>query len=1658
MKVRVLFSTLLVVMLLSSMLAPFAAAQGPTDTSPPSLDDLEGMYQKGLITLQEYKEAAAGLAPASPGTVLVGGEPEAVFFAEDFETWPPPGWTIVNNGGDCVWDSNTFWGRTNYAGGDGQCADADSDGCGSGTTMDTELQSPVIDLSGAPPGTVLQFVGAYNDLSAGGGDYAEVLVSPDGGMTWNQELYWDEDHDAYGPGEVVVIDMTPYVGSTNVVISFHYGGAAYDWWFEVDQVRVQSPSPDFINSFKEVWPTKVVPGDVLTYTVHIINTGNAPALNAVMADAIPAGTAYVPDSLTCDSGTCWYDDVDNAVYWNGEVGTPASAPVAPAAAQGLPAASPAGDHALSVDSAFVAPGGPNQAQPFSQIAQNLLNDAGFENGPPPGSGWTEWTDTGCEWILDPTPVWGIPAHTGVYAFWAAGYCGVANSDYVEQSVTIPPGCNADLSFWATYYRPDADDPPDDDYVYVEVDGNRIWDKALIQANDTYPNWVEETGIDLSAYNGQVVNLRIGGESLGANTGNALIDDVLLECTAVSPVVNITFAVEALGGSCGVPLVNEAVITDPEAAPVVVQAFAEIWDVVYVHEGFEGAFPPAGWVVVDNVGSGVPGSVWDNANPGGRANLTGGTGLFAIADSDEAGSGVDVDTELWLPPVDIPACQDTFLVFKSDYYNLGDTADVDISLDGGTTWENLLRWTSSVRGPHTEWVPLGGYGGATGAILRFHYYNANYAWWWQIDDVQIVGCVKEGLFLTPDYQAASGCPGEVMAYPMSLENCTGMTETFSLYPMDNDWFTWVEPGMVEVPDTGIVDVMAYVQSPCDADGTDLATIVAADGGYSDTAEIETTADPGTVGLWEVMAAMPEGRVFEAVVGTDDYVYVIGGTSDAGGTIPTDTNFRYDIANDLWDTMTAMPVTLESINAGLVGDQIYVPGGDGDANTYVYDIPTDSWSVIPPSGTFEWGIQYATAVDGDILYRLGGLLDDGAGGYVSTNRVWALDTVAGTWTELPPMQADRTSFSAAAIGGNLYVAGGVAYPGFTPEMTSEMYDGAVWSYVAPVPDGGGAYTRWSYNADATAQDKLWLMAGRRDADWLVLDHTGFYDPATDSWTTTPDLPILNQGRVYLQGAAAGGYLFAIGGRDAAGAIIYDVNERLFLGGCPEVEANIEVTAPPLEAELCEGETATLDFEICNTGDCPLEFWIQEMTATVKILGEPLVGAGEGRAVELALDPTAVAVVSNPWEPAGPTGPGDPVDLVLDDGGAESFIGVNDGVDGTQWIWLNRFTPAPSDFPFYLNEIAVVFGSTNVNVGDAVDIMVYEDTDGDGDPSNATLLAVLNETVQANDGATWSVYAPPTPPMLYGPGDVLIGVINRYQPGTGGGLLDYPAAIDRTASAYRSWLGWWSVEPAPDPPILPPDVAWGIIDDFGLAGNWMVRGAGETFDISWVSAMPDAGVLPTGWCMTVEVTLDATDLLPGDYLADLIIHSNDPDTPTTTLNTSMTVLEPVALVDVTYVITDLQVTFDATVSGDEPITFAWDFGDGNTSDLEDPVHTYDEGGCYTVTLEASNECGVDVWSAEICVCDPAAIVDVTYVIADLEVTFDATVSGDEPISFAWDFGDDNTSDIEDPIHTYAAGGCYTVTLEVSNECGTDVWSDEVCVEEPVYYYYLPMLYKNH
>ena len=148
---------------------------------------------------------------------------------------------------------------------------------------------------------------------------------------------------------------------------------------------------------------------------------------------------------------------------------------------------------------------------------------------------------------------------------------------------------------------------------------------------------------------------------------------------------------------------------------------------------------------------------------------------------------------------------------------------------------------------------------------------------------------------------------------------------------------------------------------------------------------------------------------------------------------------------------------------------------------------------------------------------------------------------------------------------------------------------------------------------------------------------------------------------------------------------------------------------------------------------------------------------------------------------------------------------------------------------------------------------------------------------------------------------------------------------------------------------------------------------------------------------------------------------------------------------------VTFTAWAEGVPPPTFTWDFGDGTPPASGGVVtHTYAPTGeptrTYTVTVRAENACGEEELRRPVVVAAaPTASFRTNAPVCLPEtVVFTSTARGAPPLSYLWSFGDGITSTLENPTHTYAAGGLYTAVLTVSNPYGRDAAAGEVEVRE--------------
>ncbi len=124
--------------------------------------------------------------------------------------------------------------------------------------------------------------------------------------------------------------------------------------------------------------------------------------------------------------------------------------------------------------------------------------------------------------------------------------------------------------------------------------------------------------------------------------------------------------------------------------------------------------------------------------------------------------------------------------------------------------------------------------------------------------------------------------------------------------------------------------------------------------------------------------------------------------------------------------------------------------------------------------------------------------------------------------------------------------------------------------------------------------------------------------------------------------------------------------------------------------------------------------------------------------------------------------------------------------------------------------------------------------------------------------------------------------------------------------------------------------------------------------------------------------------------------------------------------------------------PTSWSWTFGDGGTSTTQSPSHTYTSAGTFNVSLVATNSYGSDTETK-------LGFITVTAPTVTADFTADP-VSGEPPLvvqfadssvnatSWYWSFGDGGTSTSQNPSHSYADLGKYTVSLEVSGPYGSD------------------------
>ncbi|PMR59143.1 peptidase S8 [Verrucosispora sp. ts21] len=582
------------------------------------------------------------------------------------------------------------------------------------------------------------------------------------------------------------------------------------------------------------------------------------------------------------------------------------------------------------------------------------------------------------------------------------------------------------------------------------------------------------------------------------------------------------------------------IAVPVEASCVAAGYSGQFGAPLLTQSFDGTSAPSGWTVTNRTASGG----WVFNDPRSRGNLTGGSGGFAIIDSDALGSGNTQDTDLVAPPLNLSGATAPVLRFRSDWRAVGitDTADIDVSTDAGATWTNVWHQTSSRRGPRVEEVPLTPAANAGSALVRFRF-NGTFAWWWQVDDVEVVnrectpvpgglvvgtttdrntGEAVNGVTVVSDDQpqdrAVSAATPEDAAQPdgfywifSTLTGTRPFTASRTPYQSLTKDVAVVEDGVKRTNfalRAGRVTVSPTSIESHQRHGVVRTTKVTVSNTGSAPAEVDLLERSGQFELLTQGAGAPLQVQKMKGISKERSGVAYGGAAPQSASTAAD---------DAWSEIAKLPASIYDNAGAWLDGKVYSVGGGSSTGTerkaWVYDPSANAWTALPDLPVAR-SKPAAAAVNGK-LYVIGGW--GGGGDTVATVDVF--DPAAGSWSTVggATNPAPVAAAGAAVLGGKVYLVGGCADATCTDSNRVVIFD----------PATGSFRTGANYPHPVS-----WLSCGGIGSSVYCAGGTGSteytdayrYDPAADNWSPLPSMPLELWGSQY---AAAGGLLVLAGG---------------------------------------------------------------------------------------------------------------------------------------------------------------------------------------------------------------------------------------------------------------------------------------------------------------------------------------------------------------------------------------------------------------------------------------------------------------------------------------------------------------------------------------------------
>ena len=922
--------------------------------------------------------------------------------------------------------------------------------------------------------------------------------------------------------------------------------------------------------------------------------------------------------------------------------------------------------------------------------------------------------------------------------------------------------------------------------------------------------------------------------------------------------------------------------------------------------FDNPFPPAGWSVTNtttacNAAGAVP--QWTNTNPGNRANLTGGVGPFAIADSDKCGSGSSLNSIMTTGMLDFTGLISPTVSFNTDYDDLstgGDRAILAASTDGGTSWAPLFTWDSDHRGPLLVQQALPG-AGENDVMVRWDYASAC-AWWWEVDNAFLTACepIPANPAITLDKTVGTDplvcattdeitlpAGGGDVTYCYEVENTGNVT--LNLHDLDDSELGNLFSGLnyaltpgasVFVTETTNIAVTtvntatwsAYnVQEP-PVQATDVATVTVTGAGPSISLNKTVGTTPGVCAAGDSVTVTAGTEVY--------YCYQVENTGDVTF------NFHDLVDSELGTILNDFPYVLAP---GAFSPQVIVPATPVATVTNV-----GTWTAVTALAGY--------TVDDTIAYNWQDISGTGTAVALTDDSVSAALPIGFSFdffgTGYANAYASSNGFLTFASGSGNGCCTGQALP--NPAAPNNLIAG--WWEDLNLSAGGTVH----YQTLGSAPNRVFIL------QFTAVPHYSSGNEVTMQWKLFETTNVIE---VHYQAAPSDGGTHSAGIENATGtlglqysygtaALTTPLAVRYSLATVQSAtdtdSATVTVLVPnidvdPLSYNVTHAapQVTTAPITIANTGQGDLTWNIAEEPTAVR--PAPLTG-GDASVAQDLVDPSDLKPQGQPSVAAPLSAWRSPEAVLYDNGplitnpgagagGAnvsalQTALGLGTFGFGNQVSAGNRVA---DDFTVtgggWLINTMTFFGyqtgSTTASTFTALNLRIW-----DGPPNLGTSNVVFGDTTTNRlASSTWS--------NIYRTLDTALTASDRP-------VMALVATVNTFLPAGTYWVDWQADGTLASGPWAPPisivgqtttgnawqftSTGWAPLVDgtFAQGLPFIVEGLADCSnlsDVPWLSVSPTNGVNAGGTNTAGTVSFDSTGLANGTYTARLCVFSNDP-----------------------------------------------------------------------------------------------------------------------------------------------------------------------------------------